>query len=267
MVKTLFKYEFKAYARTILPMQGIIIVIALLNRLIQFAESDDVSYRITFNSSLVALIISMIVLCVFTLIFGVTRYYKNMFSHEGYLTLTLPVTSSEHIIVKVVTFFVFTVLTAISLLVAGCVASMGDMLFEVCRAIGYLVNRAFANHGVHFILYCIEIFFILVITVFYNYLLFYGCMTLGQTARKNRVLCSFGIYFAYYFVTQILATVVMLFVINTPDMVEDVIAFSFDHEYAFFHILFCTVIVVMSALCVGLYALTDHILKYKLNIE
>ena len=78
MVKTLFKYEFKAYARTLLPLQAILVALALLVQGVQLFESDNIAYDIVFTSSVIALCVSMVVLFVFGIIFSITRFYKNL---------------------------------------------------------------------------------------------------------------------------------------------------------------------------------------------
>ena len=42
MVKKLFKYEFFSYARTLLPINLILIGISIMGRLIQFLENDGI---------------------------------------------------------------------------------------------------------------------------------------------------------------------------------------------------------------------------------
>ena len=51
MVGKLFKYEMRAYARTLLPIEMILIAVGFLTRFIAFFENDTVVYGIVSISS------------------------------------------------------------------------------------------------------------------------------------------------------------------------------------------------------------------------
>lgn len=269
MVKTLFKYEFKAYAKTLLPMNGILVVIALLNRIIQFMENDHFSYDIIFGFSIFALVVSMVFLLVFTTIFIITRYYKNMFSSEGYLTMTLPVTPSQHIFVKLVSAFAFGFVSFVGVFVSGCIVTSGRLLSEIFKSIGYLLKLYFENLGVHGALYIVEGAVLFVTTVLCAILLLYLCMTVGQLAKKNRVLASFGVYFGIYIASQILSSIatVLFFMAIDHGLLEWVIRFVDKSPIAFAHTFIIGVTLVTLAVFSLFWYITHNILKNRLNLE
>ena len=100
MVKKLIKHEFIAYSRSLLPIELALIGIAIVLRFIQFFENQTTGYSILFGSAIFAFCAAIVVCLVMTFIVAIQRYYKNLFKSEGYLTLTLPVTHSQHIFTK-----------------------------------------------------------------------------------------------------------------------------------------------------------------------
>ena len=101
MVKKLFKHEFLAYFRILIPMHLILVILAFFGRIFQFAENESIFYALGFWAAITIYALATVALFMITQIFSIVRFYKNMFTGEGYLTLTLPVTASQHIWVKV----------------------------------------------------------------------------------------------------------------------------------------------------------------------
>ena len=84
MVKKLMKYELASYMRSLLPFQLILLGIALLHRFVQLFENDGDAYWTFFSSSTAIFIIACIVTLVATVALCIARFYKNMFTGEGY---------------------------------------------------------------------------------------------------------------------------------------------------------------------------------------
>ncbi len=269
MVKTLLKYEFKAYARTLLPLQAILVALATLVRGIQIFESDNIVYDIVFVSSVVALIVSMMVLLVFGVIFSITRFYKNLFTHEGYLSFTLPVTTNQHLFTKLVMAVAFTLISVVSIIIAAVVATSGDMLVEIVKVLCYGFSRLFDVTDGHAIVFAVEFIVAALISVINNYLIYYACISIGQTARKNRILVAFGVYFGYYLINQIISTVAIVFInlASYGDWWIDFIRWIQHHPYTFTHLLMTAIIVINLVLGFVYYIISQKIITNKLNLE
>ena len=269
MVKTLFKYEFKAYARTLLPLQAILVAIAVITRGVQLFESDNIAYDIVFVSSVIMLCISMLVLLVFGVIFSISRFYKNLFSHEGYLSFTLPVTTNQHLLTKLVMAFTFTLISVVSIIISAMVATDWDMLVELFKVIGYVFGRFVdLTHG-HAVIFAVEFIVAALITIINNYLIYYGCISIGQTAKKNRILAAFGVYFGYYLITQTIGTIGILIInaLTYTDFWADLGNWVYFHQYTFVHLLMCSVIVISLVLGFVYYIISRKIITNKLNLE
>lgn len=269
MVKTLFKYEFKAYLRTLLPMQLILLVVAAFTRTVQFLENDHFSYDIIFGSSVTALIVSMVFLAVVTVIFGITRFYKNLFSYEGYLSFTLPVTPAQHIFTKLTTLVTFTLMTVVSIIAAIVIATSGDMLVELVKAISYALSKfSDMTHG-HSTFFIIEFIFTLILSSAVTYMLYYACISIGQLARKNRVLVAFAAYFGYYLISESLQAVLVIAIMlfsETP-LAEQLVLWIGDYPEATVHTGFAIFAALDVLFGFVFYKISHSIIKNKLNLE
>ena len=159
MVKKLIKYDFMSFFRVIFPIQLILLGIALLNRLIQFFENDSIVYGIIFISSVVLIVISSIVCLVMTTVLAIVRYYKGLYSNEGYLSFTLPVTVNQHLISKLIVAILFNLGSVFSIFLAFCVASLGEVNIEIFKAAGYLLEQFYNLYSYHATFIIIEVIF------------------------------------------------------------------------------------------------------------
>ena len=103
MVKKLLKHEFMALSRMLVPMYIILLGLALITRIIAIFETDAVIYDIILVSSVIILSIGLLVGLVYTMVSCIIRFYRNLFSKEGYLTFTLPVSVNAHLGTKLLT--------------------------------------------------------------------------------------------------------------------------------------------------------------------
>lgn len=273
MVKKLFKHEFIAYMRALLPMHLIMLGVGALTRFVYFFEGDTTIFKIIGGSSVVAFVISCIVCAVLTFANTVTRFYKNMYTHEGYLTFTLPVTNDQHILVKAATAVAVIVLNFFAIFISICVATAGEFTIELFYAIGYIAVKATENVGWQLWLYILELVVWLLVSLFGQVFLFYSCISLGQLSNKNRIAMAIGVYFIYYFITQVFSTgfIVMMSVISYTDWfikaMDSLGLFAVDHPYVFVHLVFLISIVFSAVYGALFYFITRTVMKKKLNLE
>ena len=124
MVKKLFKHEYHFYLRIMAIVYGILLTMSVATRLIATFESDTKAYEIISTFTLITYYISILAAFGFAFVLGIVRFYKNMFTCEGYLTNTLPVTASQHIMVKSITAFSMDLLSAIAVALSVFIVKM-----------------------------------------------------------------------------------------------------------------------------------------------
>ncbi len=269
MVKKLFKYEIISYLRTLLPVNIILFAIAVMTRVILFFENDGVAYGIIFGSSVFAFVVGIIACIFMTFVVSIVRFHKNLFTSEGYLSFTLPVTSAQHIWVKLGTALIFQIFAAITVILSLIVLASGEPLVEIFKAIGFLLKLCWKEFGGHIVLYIIEFILLLIISVSYEYLLWYACISLGQRSRKNRVFMAIVWYFVYYMITQAVSTVfvIIMAVLDATGKIDPIMNWIFEHLLASLHIGFIGGSVIMAAIAAVFFLVSKNTMKNKLNLE
>jgi hypothetical protein len=269
MVKKLFKHEINAYLRVMSPVYACLLGVALIGRIIQIFEADTTIYELVNGSSIFVYIISLLVCFGFSSFFSIVRFYKNLFTGEGYLTFTLPVTPTEHLYVKLLTSVLFGFISTVAVSVSCIVITFGDIFKEIINAIAYLLDKIIEKTGIHFFLYLFEFLIGLFLSACFSSLLFYMCIAIGQLSKKNRVLCAVGVYFAYYFVSQIIGTIfgIVFTVLADTTLIGIIVEFAGRHPFAFIHIILCLFIVITAVVSFIFFLVTRSIMTKKLNLE
>lgn len=269
MVKKLIKHEFMALARMLVPMYIILLGLSLITRILFIFENDSLVYSIIAGSSVAILAIALIVGTVYTLVSCVIRFYRNLFSKEGYLTFTLPVSVEAHLLTKLFTAVVAYIASLAIIGVAFCIATSGDLLVEIIKAAGFLLGKAGEVLGANLPFYFLEFTLLEIVSICMSFLLFYACMCIGQLAKRSRVLLALGVYFGYYYLVQILVTVgmVLLTMFQYTDAFSDIMNWISNNIELFVHILLLGATVFYGVLSGVYYLIAHKIMKKKLNLE
>ena len=210
MVKKLFKHEFRSWLRIMPIIYIIIVAMASMHRLLQCFEAHNVYYDITFFSATFTFVLAAYAALCTPAVVSVVRFYKNMFTSEGYLTMTLPVTPANHLWVKSITTICFGFLTSAVMVLSLVIITAGDLFTEIWKAAAYLIRSFCENIPrdilIHCVFYILELGVLLLVSAFYNCLLYYLCLCIGQLFRKARILASIGAFFAYGMIVDAIST-------------------------------------------------------------
>ena len=267
MVKKLFRHEMQAYWRILVPVWGLLAGVSVLGRFIQLFENETVGFRIIRTSTIIFYVAALLVCLVFPFIFAVMRYYKNLFTGEGYLSFTLPVAPRSHIIVKATAGLVVQLLTLAVAFVSMMLITFGEVFVEIMKAVGYLFPYFYHSKewGMHLPLFIIEGVVLLVVAYVSEVLLYYACISIGQRTKKNRVLAALGVYFAYYFIRQVLGTIAV--VIGTAIDWTTLLKWVDKHQFETVHIFMLLLTVVFAAVSVLYYTISHRTIRNHLNLE
>lgn len=269
MVKKLIKHEFMALSRMLVPMYIVLLGLSIITRIIAIFESDHLIYEIVLVSAVIILPVAIVISLVYTVVSCIIRFYKNLFSKEGYLTFTLPVSVSSHLLTKLFTAVVATFATVTVAIICGCIATSGDLLTEILRAGGYIFVKAGEALGVNLGLFIAAAIVFEIVGTCAGILLFYACMCIGQLAKRSRVLLALGVYFGYYYLIQILVTVGVICLTAFEDSSAFIKLMDWigNNPITSGHI-FLLGYIVIYAISGGVYYLIAHtIMKKKLNLE
>jgi len=273
MVKKLFKHEFLFYIRVMGIVYGILLTMALAGRIILCFESDSISYRIVSTISGITYGISVFATLAFTVVLAIVRFYKNLFTAEGYLTFTLPVTPTQHILVKAVTALTMEVITVVAILLSGCVIFAGEVLVEIWKAGAYILGKVYEQVGFQMVLIGSEIILLLLLASLSGILMYYVFISIGQLFKKNRILAAVGAYFVYYIIMQIISTVSMVIftiVVQTAAFEKFAIRlgdFVTKHPYAAIHSGMGIYLLLAAAFVFVEFIVVKKITTKRLNLE
>lgn len=208
-----------------------------------------------------------------TIYFGV-RYYKNMFTDEGYLTHTLPVSARSLLLTKVVTMSAWNLIAMagvmVSLMIFGGMAVLSlsplDSAFarDVTRALAELPGIFADPEFAGFQTFCASLILMMFTSAFSGTMMLVGAITLGQMVRKHRILGAIGAYFAINAVVQMVNTLVMM-----PMMFSSMnnIWWEMDSPFPIFTGFYTLMSLVFVAVSVGLYFLCEYLIKRQLELE
>lgn len=269
MVKKLWKHEYLAWLRVMPLIYGITLAIAALLRIVLIFENDSLYYGIVFGSAVFVFVVALMVTLASATVFGIQRFYKNLFTGEGYLTHTLPVTSANHLWVKVLTAVSFDISSVLVCILAGVIATAGEVFGEICKAAEYLLRMIPEEYIGHAAGWTAEFLVMFVIAMFSSQLLFYLCICIGQLFRKNRVAAAVGVYFGLYAISQVLSTILtVVFAIMGENGVWDGILEQIaQHPVASVHIFLCGMIVLTALMNLVYFWICHWVVHKKLNLE
>ena len=270
MVKKLFKHEFLSYARAMAIVYGILLTMAAATRIISLFESDTDAYRIISTFSNITYIVSAAAAIGFAFVLGIVRFYKNMFTAEGYLTHTLPVTADQHILVKTVTAVCVNWISVIVVFLSAFIAIPYEQIKEFLQDFFYIFDLLLKWYSTQSFWIGLEYFILLLITSFSSVMLYYACISLGQLSRKNRILAAVGVYFLYYILTQIVSTVVTVILTTLASMsvyMYDILFWVTEHPMEVYHTVMWVIIFFQLLFAVAEYFVIRWVLTKKLNLE
>ncbi len=265
----LFKYEMIAYMRSLIPIWIVLLGTAVLNRIVQIFEVDSTVYNIIFGSSVFVYVIGIILTFVMTFINTITRFYRNLFTSEGYLSFTLPVSTAQHIWVKLLSALTVNIINLIAIILSVAIITIGDVGVEILKAAAYMIKSLIPYMNVHACFYIAEFLLMLLTALICGILLFYTCIAIGQLSKKNRVACAVGVYFIYYVISQIIGTIliVVITLLSQTEIANKISVFVTQNPYTAIHIGFGAFLAIYLFLSFVFYIVTYKIIDRKLNLE
>ncbi len=211
MLGKLLKYDYKANIFYFLLMYAVLMGAAVVARLsIAAADIQYFSFSDDHVLSVMAMVGSVLfysLICgavaVLTLLLIAMRFYKNLMGNEGYLTFTLPVPKSSHLISKMISGVSLVLLTYLALVLSAMVLTVGMDFWDSPVAVfsWRLLEAVRFDHPLIASLYCLEG----LVTVIQVVAVVYFSICVGQLAGRHRVLGAIGIYLAVNVVIGIIA--------------------------------------------------------------
>ena len=282
MLSKSLKHEFRATARVMLPVFLALLAVSAVTNLTNhfFLSPDNIHW--VFRSLGVCMMI-LFFLGIFAVAFSVfaltiVRFYRSFLSEQGYLTLTLPVGTHTHIFSRLLVAVVWYTLSAIAIVAAICVLTLGIRGYSGLAVIGDILRglwqawtsltggpRALALLLVFEMLACV------VASCAASCLLLYAAMAVGHSFNRHKKALSVVFAFVFYHVVQILLLIGAFAVaqsgLNLDLYFDNLNVQNTAAVIGVMNIFFAVILVVQLLLCAVFYCITHYFLTKKLNLE
>ncbi|MCQ2771290.1 MAG: hypothetical protein MJ236_05770 [Clostridia bacterium] len=272
MVKSLFKYEFYYYRRILPIIYAVVLGLGVLNMMLSLFASDTLLFSVLYGFSITFYFLAIVASIILTIIISIVRFYNNIYSAEGYVTLTFPVTPASHILVKASSAVIAQVATAVVAFVSFLIIFPSEV-YDAFKAIfEALFSETFAIIIKQFGIFLTEGIILLIVGSFTSILLVYACISLGQLGNKNKVLLAVVAYFAHnaiiQFITSIFSAILAVIDAANDDFwLGSLVHFIDKQPETFLHIAFAISLVISGILCTIYWAITHKVLSTKVNLS
>ncbi len=295
MLGKLIKHDFKSLSKVLFPAQIAILGATILGT-IGFAFnfniniSDFGSYGVmnllriitTLMSALMVLAITAASILVAFIIFQ--RFYKNLMCDEGYLTFTLPVTTSQILLSKLITAMIWTIISSVVILISVNIFvlfgtnSNGFLNTEAYYELGKMLHDVNSVLGARVIWPILEFVLFLIVATAYSILQVYLAIIIGGiVSQKHKILASIGFYFVIQFAVSVLSTIIQYFMAGSMFNYFDALDnkhIDVDNALEVYNLILAGVqpyfwiyFVFITAVTAGFFFLCRYFLNNKLNLE
>ncbi|MCM1326586.1 MAG: hypothetical protein NC094_05100 [Bacteroidales bacterium] len=288
MLGKLIKHEWKRISKLNSLLLVIMLAFTALECLLFFTPMTDfvrdarafsrgdigvVLWFMVFVASVIACIMLMVGLTYGNMIYIGVNFEKTMYSDEGYLTHTLPVTPHQLLFSKflvgglwtMIIYFVMMVCivvlaTAFGMAVTGG-ADFGEILYEVQKILMEVLSQMSTEGAVVLTHYLIAFIVLALAGPFCTVAMLFGALTLGQLSAKHKGLMGILIYFGITMANSVLTNIV-----SNIGRVITMAGRSYDANAVLFFTMDVAIIFqVLIAVC--LYFLSHYIIVKKLNLN
>ncbi len=266
MLKKLLRYDlkflFKYWWIVALATLPIAVAGGLSFRTLLRANADITALQIIFSSlGMIGAVVAIVAMAIMPVILNGVRFYKNLYSDEGYLTFTLPVERRDILKAKLLSAMILQ-LTTILLVVVEV------LIFTLCATMGLedIGVVVLPEFRASYLLLGLEVLILFLEAEMFSILLMYACISFGAIiAKKHKVLAAVGIYYGVGGLVSgigqffyMIGAVLVAGIIASGEQIGEIVVVSF---------MLVPVITILGAVVMGLYTLVHWQMDRKLNLS
>lgn len=207
------------------------------------------------------------------------RFYRTMYTDQGYLTNTLPVTAHQLLISKILVsgfwYFLIGIVVAVSIF-ALFFSLFNGLLRDTLAAEGYStwgfmgmilseMMEVYEEMGMNMTNFTIIMGIMLVVSPFATIVVLFGSLTLGQLSKKHKGLMGILAYFGVVFVNVIISSIVQI--VNSVRLSLAALSNPYGEVTMNTSGSYISSLIIVVVLAVTLYCTSHHILTKKLNMD
>ena len=251
MVGKLIKHELFSIVRIASIPAGAMVLLAVLSRIMLETSSEDLTAII-----FMFYIFSVIATLIIGYFFGVHSFYQSLFTGNGYLTLSLPVTADQLIWAKLISAVTVIFASIIVCLLTSLIFFIGlpaKNYLEILEGFSILTMIIY-EHITFGPLTIFELILSGIISIPASFLLFYAVMSIGQLFTvKSRKRIAIWLYVGLIFAWSIVRQTAF------GPLLEKITEISI-------HLTMWLRIIFSLGVAVGCYFIVRHIIKNKVNL-
>lgn len=218
MLGKIIKNEFKSTYKVMLLIQGILLLLSVMGGFsVRSLALTNEKVSVPAILGTVVYFLSFVAVFVIVIVYIGQRFYKTMFSTQGYLTHTLPVKESSifngKLLVSYIWIFAMYVMVFISLFLMGSIASNGELFkIIVTDAWAKFVDDFYTEFGFNVSIFLWEVFVATLLGILYLIMWIFTSLSVGQLSDKHRIAASVFTGIGIYIVEEIFG---VLLIVNT----------------------------------------------------
>ena len=207
MLRKLLKHEFRATGRIMLPLFLILLVTSVGANFSTrgLLETDNKFLDVLGVLLVMAYAIAIVGVCVMSMVVMVQRFYKNLLHDEGYVMMTLPVSTHQHIWSKLIVSAVWFALTIVIVCLA-CLIMAADVtvIGEIVSGFRELFRHVTAYYALNGTAIAAEFLVMCFVGCCAMCLQFYASLAIGHSFPNHKMAWSVCWFFIIQFAVQFL---------------------------------------------------------------
>lgn len=270
MLGKLIKYDFKALNRYLIAIHIMLLLTAVLGRFLFIERLIQNSGRLS-DIWMVIITVGILVYVILfmTALFGTflvisIHFYKNLYSDEGYLTHTLPVSRGQLLIAKTVSGSVWMIIDVVLVIISVLILVLYQPVVqefsahkdEMLTAMGFPSTVGYGKITLSIVL-------MLVVSSISNVVTLYVSIAVGQLFSNHRVLGAIVAFFSISTVISIISGVVGA--AYSVSAIMNAVDESFMYQFYVRTYLFGMAVQLIIA--IGFYVVTYLLMQKKLNLS
>lgn len=280
MLGKLIKHEIRATSRIFLPLYGALLILTIFTKLLlAFGAPDFFTDNVATNPvmevvlgiSFALYFIAVIALSVMNMVIIIQRFYKNLFTDEGYLMLSLPVKTWELVLSKLIVGLIWSFVCTVMIILTFAIFFLGIVsMMEFSQTIQSAYAVFLTETGMNLNLFIAELALLFLADTICSILMIYVAIAIGQLFSQHRIVAAFGAYIVITIAIQIIMSIFMTLLaignlenlfINGSELINGSEAMTSVNWFV------NGTTVISVVLAIAFYYVTQYIMKKRLNLE
>ena len=218
MLGKVLKYDLKSIGKSLFPLYAALLIMALVIRALGFLGESFTIFQIVGSFMMVLFVVLLIGTLFYTFFVSGKRYYKNLYSDEGYLTHTLPVKTGPLLSSKVISSLVYLIVSALAVVLAIIIAFDITNIVKVIETLIEALSVSLNTSKIK----VITVGIIMLALAYMTYILMvFAGISLGHSHNSNKLVFSVVWWVVLYYVGQMVMVIFLAILFLTdPSFID-----------------------------------------------